>query len=70
MNSGKRGRAQQERHRQRAGAVRSDPAVAHDLEPALARLPAERVGHVGEAIFMQAPGHDQCRCDRQTSGRQ
>ena len=69
-NARERGRAQQERHRQRAGAIGSDPAVAHDLELALARVPAEGVGHVRQPVFMQASGHDQGRRDRQAGGGQ
>ena len=67
-NAGERRRAQQERHRQRAGAIGPDPAVAHDLELAFARSPAESVGDVREPVFMQAPGHDQGRRDRQAGG--
>ena len=43
---------------QRADAISADPAVAHDVELALARsAAAEAVGRVGEAVFVQAAGH-------------
>ena len=60
----------QQRDRERADAVGADPAVAHDVELALARVAAaEAVGGVGEPVLMQAAGDEERRGDRQRRRR-
>src|SRR5262249_26988809 len=70
MSNGRYGApAQNERYYERADAVCSNAAVAHDLELIGDGLAAaETVGGIGKAIFVQAAGCDQSRSKCQAGG--
>src|SRR3954447_21568808 len=62
--------AQAERQDQRADAIGADPAVAHDLELALAgAAAAEPVGGIGKAVLVQRAGDEGGRGQREQGGK-